>query len=186
MNLANKISVLRILLTPCFMGAVLYYSPEHDYLRFVALIIFGIAGLSDALDGLFARLLKQKTLLGTILDPVADKLLLITAFISLSAANNIPVSLRLPLWVPIVVVSRDIIIVIGAVIIFIITGDIKISPSPIGKITTFFQMVTIIGVLLLYPHSNYLWSLAVIFTVLSGIHYVIRGARLLNGAHSRR
>lgn len=182
MNIANKITILRILLIPFFVWTVLYYTPPHDYLRFAALAIFGVAVLSDALDGFLARVLKQKTTLGTILDPLADKLLLITAFICLTAANNLPAPLRLPIWVPIIVVSRDIIIVIGAIIIFIIHGDIKISPSPLGKITTFFQMATIISVLLLYRHSNYIWNTAAAFTVLSGLDYVLRGARILNGA----
>ncbi|MDP2942609.1 MAG: CDP-alcohol phosphatidyltransferase family protein [Candidatus Omnitrophota bacterium] len=183
MNLANRISILRILLTPFFIGCVLYYKPEHDYLRFVALGIFGLAVLSDALDGFLARVLKQKTMLGTILDPIADKLLLITAFISLA---NWPADIKLPLWMPIIVVSRDLFIVLGVVVIFLMSGDVKISPSPLGKITTFFQMATIISVLLLYKHSEYVWNLAVIFTLLSGINYLIRGARLLNGNHVKK
>lgn len=181
MNLANNLSILRILLTPFFIWLILYYTPEKDYLRFVALGIFGVAVLSDALDGLLARLLKEKTTLGTILDPIADKLLLVTAFISLSAASNLPDSLRLPSWVTIIVVSRDIIIVLGAVMMFLTLGDVKIVPSALGKITTFFQMMTIMSVLLKYPHSNYIWITAAVFTVVSGIDYVIRGARELNG-----
>ena len=180
MNLANKISILRILLVPFFICAIVYYQPEHDYLRFVALGIFGLAVLSDAIDGYLARVLKQRTTLGTFLDPIADKLLLVAAFISLSMANNLPASLRLPPWVPIIVVSRDVIIVLGAIVIFLMSGGIKISPSPLGKTTTFFQMATIISVLLQYPYSNYILNVAIAFTVLSGIDYIIRGTRLLN------
>ncbi len=185
MNLANKISILRILLVPFFIWAIVYYSPEHDYLRFIALGIFGLAVLSDAMDGYLARVLKQRTALGTFLDPLADKLLLITAFISLSVVNSLPASLRLPPWVPIIVVSRDVIILLGAMVIFLVSGGIEISPSPLGKVTTFFQMATIISVLLQYPHSNYIWTSAVVLTILSAIDYVIRGARLLNENHRK-
>lgn len=186
MNLANKISIVRILLIPFFIWAIVYYSPERDFLRFVALCVFGLAVLSDAVDGYLARVLKQRTTLGTFLDPIADKLLLITAFIGLSVLNNLPPYLKLPPWVPIIVVSRDVIIVLGAMVIFLMTGAIEISPSPLGKITTFFQMATIISVLLLYPHSNYIWNLAIAFTVLSGVDYIIRGTRLLNGNQRKK
>ncbi|MFH1778662.1 MAG: CDP-alcohol phosphatidyltransferase family protein [Candidatus Omnitrophota bacterium] len=186
MNLANKISIIRILLIPFFIWAIVYYRPEHDYLRFVALGIFALAVLSDAIDGYLARVLKQRTALGTFLDPIADKLLLVTAFISLTMANNLPASLRLPPWVSIIVVSRDVIIVLGAVVIFLMSGGIKISPSPLGKATTFFQMITIISVLLQYRHSNYIWNLAIAFTVLSGIDYIVRGARLLNENNKKK
>lgn len=186
MNLANKISIIRIVLIPFFIWAIIYYNAERDYLRFVALGFFGLAVLSDAVDGYLARVLKQRTTLGTFLDPIADKLLLISAFICLSVLDNLPAPLRLPPWVPIIVVSRDVIIILGAVVIFLMTGAIKISPSWLGKTTTFFQMATIISVLLKYPHSNYIWNLAVTFTVLSGIDYILRGTRLLNENHKRK
>lgn len=183
MNIANKITILRILLTPVFLGLVLYYKPEQDHLRFIALTIFVIAVLTDAIDGFLARVLKQKTPLGTIMDPIADKFLLITSFIALTVWSG---GIKLPLWVPIIVVSRDIIIAIGVVVIFLTNGDIKIAPSVLGKLTTFFQMMAIIGVLLLYKHSEYIWYLAVIFTLASGIGYILRGARLLNGTHGKK
>ncbi len=183
MNVANKITILRVLLTPIFFGLVLYYKPEQDYLRFIALTIFVIAVLTDAMDGFLARFLKQKTPLGTIMDPIADKFLLITSFIALTVWSG---SIKLPLWLPIVVVSRDIIIVIGVVVIFLTNGNIKIAPSILGKLTTFFQMMAITSVLLLYKHSGYIWDLAVIFTLLSGIDYVFRGAKQLNGTHGKK
>ena len=183
MNIANKITILRVLLTPIFFGLVLYYKPEQDNLRFIALTVFGIAVLTDAIDGFLARFLKQKTALGRIMDPIADKFLLITSFIALTVWSG---SVKLPLWLPIVVVSRDIIIVIGVVVIFLTNGDIKIAPSILGKLTTFFQMMAIISVLLLYKHSAYIWNLAVIFTLVSGIDYVFRGARQLNGNHGEK
>jgi len=183
MNIANKITILRVLLTPVFFGLVLYYKPEQDSLRFIALSIFGLAVFTDAMDGFLARFLKQKTALGTIMDPIADKLLLITSFIALTVWKG---SVKFPLWLPIVVVSRDIIIVIGVVVIFLTNGDIKIAPSMLGKLTTFFQMMAIISVLLLYRHSEYVWNLAVVFTLVSGIDYVFRGTRQLNGTHGKK
>ena len=183
MNIANKITILRVLLTPIFFGLVLYYKPEQDNLRFIALTIFVIAVLTDAMDGFLARFLKQKTPLGTIMDPIADKFLLIISFIALTVWSG---SVKLPLWLPIVVVSRDIIIVIGVVVIFLTNGDVKIAPSVLGKLTTFFQMMAIISVLLLYKHSACVWNLAAIFTLLSGIDYVFRGAKQLNGTHGKK
>lgn len=183
MNIANKITILRVLLTPIFFGLVLYYKPEQDNLRFIALTVFGIAVLTDAIDGFLARVLKQKTPLGTIMDPIADKFLLVTSFIALTVWNG---SVKLPLWLPIVVVGRDIIIVIGVFVIFLTNGDIKIAPSLLGKMTTFFQMMAIISVLLLYKRSEYVWNLAVFFTLLSGIDYIFRGAKQLNGNHGKK
>lgn len=183
MNLPNSITLLRILLTPAFISCILYYKAGNDYLRFMALGIFTAAVLTDAADGLLARMLKQKTTIGTILDPIADKLLLITAFISLA---NWPAEVRLPLWVPVIVVSRDIFIALGIAVIFIISGVVNISPSPLGKITTFFQMATIISVLLLSEHSVYIWNITVVFTALSGINYLVRGARFLNANHGKK
>lgn len=179
MNLANKISIARILLIPFFVAAIMYYKPEFDFLRFVALGIFTIAVFTDALDGYIARTRRQKTILGTYIDPIADKLLLITAFICLSMINNFPLRYRVPAWVVLTVVSRDIIIVLGATVIYVVTGRLKISPSKLGKLTTFLQMMTVIFVLLYFDRSFLIWNLAALFTVLSGIGYIKRGSQLL-------
>ena len=132
-TLANKISIVRIILIPFFITAVAY--SRFD----LALLVFIAAVISDGLDGFIARALKQKTQLGTILDPIADKLLLTSAYLCLSIAGNIPQYLRMPPYVPIIVISRDVIIVIGSIVVYVVRGNINISPSPIGKITTFFQ-----------------------------------------------
>lgn len=180
MNLANKISVLRILLVPIFVACIVYYEPEREFLRVFALGIFILAVLTDALDGYIARTRKQKTELGTILDPIADKLLLVSAFICLSVAYKLPLGLRLPPWVPIIIISRDAIIILGALIIQFTTGHLEVVPSVLGKMATFFQMSTVISVLLRWPFSHLVWTSAVIFTVLSGVGYIRRGSRLLN------
>lgn len=178
MNLANKISIARIIFIPFFIAAVVYSRMD------IALIFFILAVISDGVDGMIARGLKQKTQLGTILDPVADKLLLISAYICLSIAKSIPEGLRLPPYVPIVVISRDVIIVLGSVIVYLIKGDLKVSPSIVGKITTFFQMLTIVCILLKFNYSYAVWNIAVLLTIVSGVDYVVKGSRSLGENHS--
>ena len=178
LNLANKISIARIILIPFFITAIIYSRLE------IALAIFIIAIISDAADGFIARALKQKTRLGTILDPVADKLLLVSAYICLSLASSIPTGLKLPAYVPIIVISRDAIIVLGSIMVHFVTGDLKVSPSVVGKITTFFQMITIVSVLIQFQYSFVIWNLAVLFTILSGIDYVVKGSKLFGENHT--
>ena len=178
LNLANKISIARIVFIPFFIAAIVYSKLK------IALLIFILAVISDAADGFIARTLKQKTKLGTMLDPIADKLLLVSAYICLSLAGSIPQYLKLPPYVPIIVISRDAIIVLGSVMVYVVTNDLKISPSIIGKVTTFFQMLTIISVLIQFKYSFVLWNLAVLFTILSGIDYVIKGSKLFGENHS--
>jgi cardiolipin synthase len=178
MNLANKISIARIILIPFFVAAIVYGRME------IALGIFILAALSDGADGFIARAFNQKTELGAILDPIADKLLLLTAFISMAAVNTIPSGIRLPPYVPIIVISRDILIVIGSVVVYMIKGDLKIKPSVIGKITTFFQMVTIVCVLVLFKYSYIIWNIAVALTVVSGMDYLVKGSRLVGDNHT--
>jgi len=177
MRLANKLTVLRILLVPFFLTCVIYYQPRKDYLRLIALGIFCLAVLTDFVDGIIARAKKEKTKLGSVLDPLADKILLITAFIALSRAQF---HILLPPWVVVTVISRDIIIILGATIIQHITGHLDVIPSRLGKITTFCQMVTIISVLLNFSLSFIIWDMTIIFTVLSGLGYIYSGNKLLS------
>ena len=180
MNLANKISIIRMLLIRFFVGSIIYYKNENRLISYLPFIIFLIAVITDGVDGFIARKFKQKTELGTIIDPLADKLLLITAFLCLSFSKSIPINLRLPAWLPIIVISRDIIIVLGAIIIHIIKGRIHVIPTMLGKITTFLQMLTILSVLVKFPYSFLIWNLTGILTVMSGIHYIMRGSGILN------
>lgn len=180
MSLANKITIVRILLIPFFIICFIYYAPERDFLRFVALAIFAVSVLTDAIDGYVARIYYQKTKLGTVLDPIADKLLLISAFICLTMASALPKQFKIPAWVSVVVISRDVLIVFGAVIIHILIGKMEIKPSALGKVTTALQMITIIAVLLQVKYSYTVCMLAVIFTALSGLGYLIRANQILN------
>ncbi len=183
MGLANKITIARILLVPILLTCLLYYRAEYDFLRFVALGLFFICGLTDAVDGYIARRFYQKTKLGRILDPLADKLLILTAYMSLSTLENIPVASKIPPWLTIMVISRDAIILMGAAVIFVMIKDIEIKPSLLGKATTFIQMLAVVAALLQIGFTNMLWWLTAFFTISSGLGYVWRGTKVLSESH---
>ena len=182
LSLANKFSIFRILLIPLFITFIMYYTPQKDFLRIMAIGIFALAIFSDALDGYFARIKKQKTRLGIFLDPLADKLLLITAFICLSTVETLPAQFRLAPWVVIIVISRDVIIVLGSAIIYMANGRLYISPTLLGKITTSLQMLTVLTLLLQLNIFHLIMYIMIFFTVLSGLDYIRIGCRLFNDA----
>jgi cardiolipin synthase len=176
-NLPNTLTVLRILLVPVFVGLLLY--GHYD----AALITLLIAALTDVLDGMIARLTDQRTRLGEYLDPLADKLLLMSAIITLSVLDFIPI------WAVIVVVSRDAILLAGTVIANLSETNINISPTAMGKGTTFAQVCYVIAIMLQVtgqvPVSlvePFLWVM-VILTVGSGVHYLWRGIQYVNGTN---
>ncbi len=174
MNLANKITIARILLIPFFIAFILYAKLD------LALIVFLIAVISDAVDGYIARKWKQRTKLGAMLDPIADKILIISAFVCLIFVKGLPYTLKFPPYVSIIVISRDAIILLGAVIIYMLKGDIDIKPSPLGKITTFLQMLTVVFILTQLKYSRFVWNIMIVFTVISGFEYILRGSRVLS------
>jgi cardiolipin synthase len=171
MNWPNLISLGRVVAVPLFVCFRLYHMPQAAFITFIA------AGLSDALDGFLARVLNQRTILGTFLDPMADKLMTAVAFLTLAFADQVP------LWLAIVVISRDLILILGAVVTFLVAGELKIKPRPLGKITTFCQFSTIAGVLafpyFVFPGGflNALFILTALATVLSGAQYVHAGIK---------
>ena len=181
MNLANNLTVLRIVLVPLFVGTLLYYSPEKAYLKDVAAALFVIACLTDALDGYLARRMNEKTVLGSYIDPIADKLLLLSGFLSLSLMSHLPPAMRIPAWVTIPIISRDVIILIGSTMIFVTTGTLKARPLWIGKVTTVCQMSTLFFSLMMAPPALQicLFVLTVLFTVLSGVSYIRLGGQML-------
>jgi cardiolipin synthase len=168
MNLANAITLVRVFLLPLFISLLVY-----QYKVWV-LVVFSIIALSDALDGYIARTRNQKTALGAILDPIADKLLLTASFLTLAYLNLIPV------WLMVIVVSRDGMLIAGALIVHILTGKLSVSPSILGKITTLIQFVTISLVLIVYSLQQaialifLMYYLTALFTILSGLHYIYR------------
>lgn len=174
MNLANKVTILRILLIPFFIAAIVYSKLE------LALVIFIVAAVTDGVDGYIARAAKQKTELGKILDPIADKLLILSAFICLSTVKDISAMVRLPTYVPIIIISRDALIVLGVLLIYFIKGELDIKPTIISKITTFFQMITVVSILLVLRIAPLLWNITVGLTVCSGLDYLVKGTRILN------
>ncbi len=182
MRFANKISGLRILIIPFFISTLLYYQPQKDYLRFVALGIFLLAISTDAIDGYIARIKNEKTTIGTILDPLADKLLLASGYICTYTVGNFPRGIKLPLWIVVVVVSRDFLIFLGIAIIYLTKGKLRIFPSVWGKLTTFFQMITIVSLLLQLRITGILSYNMVVFTFVSGLSYLKRGINSLNGS----
>lgn len=181
MSLADKLTILRILLIPVFVSLLFYFNEARLYLRYVLLAVFGIAVLTDFFDGLVARIKKEKSEIGQIIDPLADKLLLLTAFIALYALRkSLPLSHEIPLWVVLIIVSRDLIILLGVMILYFMKIEIPIAPSMWGKFTTFFQMITVLGIIIDVPFSNVIWILAVAFTLISGIGYFARGIKSIN------
>jgi CDP-diacylglycerol--glycerol-3-phosphate 3-phosphatidyltransferase len=184
MSFADKVSLLRILLIPVFVSLLFYYNAQHLYLKYIIVSIFTLAVLTDFFDGFVARLKKEKSKIGEVIDPLADKLLLLTAFICLyGLRRTLPFNATnsIPLYVVLVVVSRDLIILLGVLILYLLKIEIPIAPSVWGKFTTFFQMLTILCVLIDIPVViPYIWNAAVAFTLVSGVGYFMRGVRAIN------
>jgi len=180
MTFANKITLFRIISIPFFIAALALYTPERAYLKMVALGLFLLAVVSDVIDGALARAHRQKTPAGAILDPVADKTLLISAFLLLYRVAKAHLAVALPLWVVILVVSRDVILLIGGGLILMVDKNRSIEPTAWGKATTFFQMATVTGIILEIPAVRYVWWTMCLLTAASGVDYARRGIHALN------
>ena len=174
MNLPNILTLIRVLLIPLFV--ILIIDKAFSW----ALVTFAVAGITDAIDGLIARLTHQRTELGAYLDPVADKLLLSSAFVTLAIIELIPS------WLTILVVTRDIVILIGFLMFFLTNRRPTMAPSLVSKVTTFFQISLVILFLLseVYLIPSFVYHVAIygviVFTILSGTHYIFLGARILS------
>jgi CDP-diacylglycerol--glycerol-3-phosphate 3-phosphatidyltransferase len=179
MSLANKVSIFRILLVPGIVASLIYYHPSRAWLRFLALGLFLVGIASDAIDGYLARLQNQQTDLGTLLDPIADKSLILGTLISCSTIQGLPEWMHVPAWFNLLVISRDVLLVAGAVVLFVIKGRWNVRPSRLGKWTTFAQMLVIPSVLLGLPLKAPLVAIAAVLTVLSAISYLRMGIRIL-------
>ena len=185
MTLANQITLVRILLIPVFVAFAVYYSASgrngapEEWLRWCAVAAFVIAAASDGLDGWIARRFNQRSALGVVLDPIADKGLLLTAIITLSLY---PWPVSLPLWFPILVIARDVVILVGCGLLKFFTGDVEVRPSILGKIATALQMAAVAWVLLQIQEQKWVVWVAGLFTLLSGIGYTWRGINAMGGA----
>ena len=200
MTIANKITVARILMIPLFVTMAIYYGESiqrhapQEWMRFTAIAIFLIAAVSDGLDGYVARRYKQRSSLGVILDPIADKGLLLSGIITLSISNwseSDPDYGKFPIWFPVLVITRDAVILVGAVILhFFIGNKMKVKPSWTGKVATVCQMCAIAWVMLQLRFLPLIFVVAIagLFTLVSGIIYVLYGVRQLQAeghAHAR-
>lgn len=185
LTVPNMLTVFRMVLIPVFVTLLFYQ-------RFLwALGVFVIAGLTDGLDGLLARRFQQQSQLGTVLDPIADKLMLVTAFVVLSMRSvfpqPLPSHLPIPFWVTVSVISRDVFIIVGAAAINIMTGFRGFRPSWLGKLNTTIQ-IGAIALIMCAPSvpsltGYYLptvYAAVFGFAVLSGIHYIFFASRLMN------
>jgi cardiolipin synthase (CMP-forming) len=182
MTTANKITIGRILLVPVFVVQVIYYAQTgNEYFRIIAVLAFAVASVADAADGYIARHYNQRSTLGAVLDPLADKLLLISAAILLSLRNNSYLA-RLPIWLVIVILCRDALLVIGLALFHYMATAVKVSPRISGKLATVLQMATVLWVLLKWPHPALVWLTAAAgtLTALSGVLYVYDGVRQLS------
>ncbi len=190
MTTANKITIARIALIPLFVLMAIYYgesvqrgAPE-EWQRYTAIVIFLVAAASDGLDGYVARRYNQRSALGVILDPIADKGLLLSGIITLSISNWSEVDPnygKFPLWFPVLVITRDVVILVGSAILHLLNGKVRVRTSWTGKVATVLQMAAIAWVMLQlkFPPLFYVVVAAGIFTLVSGLIYVMDGVRQL-------
>lgn len=174
-QLPNIISIFRVLLILPVIWALL----SHEYA--IALILFAVAGLSDALDGFLAKQFHWESRLGSILDPLADKLLLVSSFLTLAGIGLIPI------WLVIAVIFRDMLIVVGGVAFHYLLGQFEMAPSRVSKVNTFFQILFVLAVV--FYHGDFaltpwiieaLSYIVLVTTVISGFDYIwVWGRRAL-------
>jgi len=173
MNLPNYITLSRVVLIPIFINLMIYGYDRG------AFIVFVVACITDALDGMIARLTHTQTELGAFLDPVADKLLIISAFVTLVLLGMLPV------WLVIIVVSRDIILVLGSIVIYFTGHKFVARPSIIGKMTTLLQLTTVALALIAMAFGAETRLMAVLqwgtagCTLVSAAQYIARGTKLV-------
>ncbi|HOI73317.1 MAG TPA: CDP-diacylglycerol--glycerol-3-phosphate 3-phosphatidyltransferase [Syntrophales bacterium] len=175
-NIPNSLTILRIVLVPAIVILLMQGSFK------IAIVVFLISGLTDILDGYLARVLHQQTVLGSYLDPIADKALMISCYVTLAVKKI------LPGWLSVVVISRDCIILIGVAVLSLMSVSYKIQPALIGKLTTAVQILTVFIFLVsrAVPGSvsasvmeGLIWVTA-FFTVVSGFHYIMVGVQQIN------
>ena len=193
-NTANTITLFRILLTPVFVGVMLMHRQLSltgsdvnalQYWRWLAIAVFALAAISDGIDGFIARHFNQKTELGELLDPLADKILLNAAILTLSFPLGLGI-FQFPFWFPLIVFTRDLIILSGTLIHRFLNIKIKTTPSLIGKITTFFQMCSVIVMLLGLSVGivNSIVYAATLLTIFTCVQYVLIGLKMIHEAEN--
>jgi cardiolipin synthase (CMP-forming) len=188
MTTANKITILRILLIPFFVVALIYYLQTGNELqRLLALLCFTVTAILDGVDGYIARHYNQKSELGAILDPLADKFLLVSAIVTLSFSHAAYIG-QIPLWLTGTILGRDLLLLTGIAVIRLTVGKVVVRPRIMGKIATVLQMIVVIWILLNWDHDlnvSWLkvWTIgAAVCTGVSGLLYVWDGVKQL-GSH---
>jgi cardiolipin synthase len=173
---ANQLTILRIVFVPVFIIVLVYHELAW------ALGTFVVAGITDVLDGIIARRFGQKTSIGAVLDPLADKLLMTSSILILSLPQ-MEFHNTIPRWLMIVIIFRDIFILLVSLIVVLMVGWRVFTPSLYGKASTFMQVLTVLVVLytnwqnLVVPELNILFYMTGLMTAFSGIHYLVRGLR---------
>ena len=183
MTTANKVTILRILLIPFFVYQILAYRESGAELdRWLGLLAFALAAILDGVDGFIARRFHQKSELGAVLDPLADKLLLVSAIVLLSLEH--PHFQRIPRWLTFMTISRDLLLLLGALLIYITCGRAEVRPRWTGKVATVLQMATVLWMLLQFGSRMGVWlaAAATVLTGISGLQYLFDGARQLNAS----
>jgi CDP-diacylglycerol--glycerol-3-phosphate 3-phosphatidyltransferase len=188
MTTANKVTIARILLIPFFVIELIYYVRSGNEIhRLLAILSFAVTAILDGVDGFIARRFNQKSELGAILDPLADKLLLVSAIVALSFNHGIFLG-QIPLWFVGTIIGRDLLILIGMAVIYYTVGKVKVRPRILGKIATVLQMAVVIWILLKWDFGRdancffYCAIAAAVCTGVSGLLYVADGIKQL-GSH---
>jgi cardiolipin synthase len=184
-NIANALTAIRVVLVPVFAHLLISGRIRH------ALAVFAVCGISDGLDGLLARMLRQRTVLGYYLDPIADKLLMATSFIVLAYVKIIPE------WLAVLVISRDLFILVGSVLILLLLDSGNIRPTLLSKVNTAVQLLTVVYFLAVrsFPRAvdvlapgwetvfaSVVVGICALTTAVSGLHYLFIGFRQLSDA----
>lgn len=181
MTTANKITIARILLVPVFVIELLNYTGNgREFHRWVALAVFLIAAIGDGIDGFVARRFNQKTEMGALLDPLADKLLLVLGLVILTLDNG-PRLDRIPLWLTATVLARDVMLLLFLVLVNYLVGRGTVRPHLTGKIATVLQMSCVVWALLKWDSKPLYWFAvgATAFTALSGVIYLRDGLGMI-------
>jgi len=192
LTLANRITISRFMFIPVFILLTIYYMDSvnnrvpNEILRWGATMVFVVTCLTDALDGYFARARGERTRLGTLLDPLADKFLLLSGLILLTGPWGRIFVPHIPVWYVVLVISRDVLLIAGSSVIHLTVSHIDVRPRLAGKLATVFQMLLILWVLIggaarWFPRL--LW-LAAACTLVSAVQYVVDGVRQLERAHA--
>ena len=201
LSLPNRVTITRVLLIVPFVVLLLYQNTPRfvDWARHLAVAVFGVMAFSDALDGYLARRTGQRSRLGYFLDPLADKLLITAACILLAIESSGVKEALLPGWVVVIIIGKDILWLVGVLIIQLLTGHLAISPSKLGRACTCGQLAMVMGTLLFPDISRVwlggawwltrsLWWIAASLAVLTLVNYVRIGIRHLgeNANHTEQ